>query len=80
MTLYKIIRHPDVDRDLRGIVDLIADYSGVETAFQKLEQIEATMKSLTKTPHQGSLRHEIYPNLRAIPTARKGVICFIVDD
>jgi plasmid stabilization system protein ParE len=31
-------------------------------------------------PPVGTLHHDIYPNLRAIPVARKGVITFVVDD
>lgn len=80
MSVYKIIRHPDVDQDLFDILDLIADYSGVEVALTKLEEIETTINNLALTPHVGSVRHEIIPNLQAIPTARKGVVCFIVDD
>lgn len=77
---YKILRHPAVDQDLLDIVDLIADYSGVEVALRKLAEIEATLKRLKHTPHTGTLRHDIYPDLRAIPTARKGVVSFVVDD
>lgn len=80
MPTYKILRHPSVDADLLDILDLIAEYSGVEVALRKLDEIETTLQNLEHTPHNGTLRHEIYPNLRAIPTARKGVICFVVDD
>ena len=77
---YKVIRHPAVDQDLFDILDLIADYSGIDVALIKLGQIEETINSLTSTPHTGSVRDDIYPGLRAIPTARKGVISFFVDD
>ena len=77
---YKIIRHPEVERDLINLVDLIAEFAGVAVAERKLNDVEASLKNLSDTPHIGSLRHEIYPNLRAIPVAEKGVISFIVDD
>ena len=77
---YRIFRHPDVERDLNGIVDLIVEFAGVETADKKLSQIEQTINRLTETPHIGTIRDDIFPGLRAIPTARKGVICFVVDD
>jgi toxin ParE1/3/4 len=80
MRKYKIFRHPNVELDLLDIVDLIAEYAGSTIAAQKLDQIEASVQKLAQTPHVGSLRHEIYPDLRAIPTARKGVIAFVVDD
>lgn len=77
---YHLIRHPQLERDLDDIVLLIAEYAGLETALRKLAEIETSLAALTMTPHIGTLRHEIYPNLRAIPTARKGVISFVVDD
>ena len=36
--------------------------------------------ALSVLPHVGTIRSEIYPNLRAIPAAKKGVIAFVVDD
>ena len=77
---YRILRHPEIEQDLDDITLLIADYAGVDIALQKLAAIEASLTSLSRTPHLGTLRHEIHPNLRTIPTARKGVITFIVDD
>lgn len=79
MTPFKIIRHPAVQNDLFDILDLIATYAGVEIALRKLGEIEETIKSLESRPFQGSIRNEIHSNLRAVPTARKGVICFFVD-
>ena len=80
MLLYKLVRHPDEDQDLFDILDLISNFAGTSVALAKLDEIETTINNLTSTPHVGSLRHEIVANLRAIPTARKGVVCFIVDD
>jgi len=80
MTAYRVLRHPDVAVDLFDIVDLIAEYAGVDVALRKLEEIEATLRGLAQMPHIGSLRHDIFPDLRAIPTARKGVVSFVVDD
>ncbi len=77
---YRILRHPAVRRDLFDIVDLVADYAGVETAQSKLAEIEAAIALLAQTPHIGSIRGEIAPGLRAIPAGRKGVVCFVVDD
>ncbi len=77
---YRVIRHPEVEHDLFDLTDLVADYAGIEIATRKLDEIESTLKNLSHTPHIGSLRHEIYANLRAIPVAGKGVISFIVDD
>lgn len=77
---YQIIRHPKVAQDLEDIVVLILDYAGSTSASRKLSEIETSIKALAATPHVGSLRHDIYPSLRAIPTARKGVISFVVDD
>lgn len=80
MPTYRLIRHPSVDRDLSDIARMIADCSGDEVARRKLDAIERTVRRLAQLPHIGSLRDEICPGLRAIPTARKGVVCFVVDD
>jgi len=80
MKTYKILRHPEVERDVFDILDLIADYSGAETALRKLVEIETTVQALAHKPQNGTLRNEILPGLRAIPAGRKGVVCFVVDD
>lgn len=80
MSPYRVLRHPDVAADLIDIVDLVAEYAGADTALRKLAEIEPTLRNLAQTPQIGSLRPEILPNLRAIPTARKGVVSFVVDD
>jgi plasmid stabilization system protein ParE len=77
---YRLYRHPDVEQDLFDIADLIAQYAGLDIAERKLEEIEQKLDNLARLPHVGTLRHDIYPNLRAIPVARKGVITFVVDD
>ena len=77
---YRILRHPEVERDVFDIVDLIAGYAGERVAARKLAEIEQTLKALSETPHIGSLRDDLHPELRAIPAARKGVITFTVDD
>jgi plasmid stabilization system protein ParE len=81
---YKILRHPLVEHDLRIIVRLIADNTGLgagpEIALAKLGEIEDAVRRLAETPHIGSLRDEISPGLRAIPAGRKAVIVFKIDD
>ena len=77
---YRIYRHPDIEQDLWDIAELIAQYAGLDVAERKLNEIEQKIDSLSQLPHIGTLRHDIYPNLRAIPVARKGVITFVVDD
>jgi plasmid stabilization system protein ParE len=69
-----------VARDLESIADLIADFAGVDVALRKLAEIEACLTRLADTPHVGSIHDEVAPGLRAIPAARKGVVCFVVDD
>lgn len=77
---YRLIRHPEIERDLDDIALLIAEYAGLETAYRKITEIETSIAAFAETPHKGSVRDEIFPNLRAIPTARKGVLSFVVDD
>ena len=77
---YQIKFHPLVANDLEVIARVIMDYAGPEVAERKLAEIQAIINTLQKTPHKGSIRHEIAPMLRAIPAGRKAVIAFVVDD
>ena len=77
---YRIRFHPAVQHDLKSIADMITAYAGPRAAERRLTEIEAVVLSLVDTPHQGSLRTEIAPGLRAIPAGRKAVIAFTVDD
>ena len=78
--LYQIFRHPAVEQDLFDLADLIAEYAGEHVAVRKLDEIEWCTNNLATTPHIGSIRDDLYPGLRAIPVARKGVVAFTVDD
>ena len=49
-------------------------------AERKPAEIEQAFVSLIRTPHKGSIRNEVAPELRAIPAGRKAVIAFAVDD
>lgn len=77
---YRIRFHPLVARDLDAIARWILDYAAPDIAARKLAEIEAAIATLRDTPHKGSLRGEIAPELRAIPAGRKAVIAFVVDD
>ena len=78
--IYSIRFHPLVSEDLDWIAEWISDYAGASSAAAKLDEIEATIRSLALTPHKGSRRDEIAPGIRAIPAGRKGVVVFAVDD
>ena len=80
MSPYRIVRHPLLAEDLISIALLIAEYAGAAIALRKVDEIEETIGKLRQVPHVGSIRDNIAPGLRAIPTAGKGVICFVVDD
>ncbi|MDA9009463.1 type II toxin-antitoxin system RelE/ParE family toxin, partial [Alphaproteobacteria bacterium] len=73
---WSVILHPAVDQDIFDIVDLICEYAGTAVAEGKLAAIERSLIALAENPYVGSLRNEIHPSIRAVPTARKGVIAF----
>jgi toxin ParE1/3/4 len=77
---FRIRFHPKVQDDLKSILRLIADYAGQAAAERRLTEIEGVIRTLSQTPHKGTLRHEIAPGLRAIPAGRRGVVAFVVDD
>ncbi|WP_115671487.1 type II toxin-antitoxin system RelE/ParE family toxin [Ciceribacter selenitireducens] len=77
---YKVDRHPLVRRDLMEITRLVGEYAGYDVSRRKMAEFRQTISQFEDFPHIGTLRHDIRPNLRAIPAAGKGVICFTVDD
>ncbi|MFC3061051.1 type II toxin-antitoxin system RelE/ParE family toxin [Paenirhodobacter populi] len=78
--IYRIRFHPSVADDLDWIAEWIFDYAGATSVAAKLDEIEATIRSLARTPNKGSRRDEISSGLRAIPAGRKGTVVFAVDD
>lgn len=80
MRHYRVVRHPQLAEDLNSIAFLIAEYAGTAVAMRKIGEIEDTIGKLRQVPHIGSIRDNIAPGVRAIPTAGKGVVCFVVDD
>ncbi|MCV3766327.1 type II toxin-antitoxin system RelE/ParE family toxin [Rhizobium sp. TRM95796] len=77
---YRIVRHQDVKFDLAAIVDLIGNFAGYQTAYDKIGQIEQALAMLRLHPYIGSPRSEVMPGLRVLPVSRRAVICFTVDD
>lgn len=77
---YRIVRHQDVKFDLAAIVDLIGNFAGYKTAYEKSGKIEQALAMLRLHPHIGSPRSEVMPGLRVLPVSRRAVICFTVDD
>jgi toxin ParE1/3/4 len=80
MKRYAIDRHPLVRRDFFDIARLIGEYAGYPIADLKTLEIESTISSLRQFPHIGAPRDDVFPGLRAVPTAEKAVVCFTVND
>ncbi len=80
MPIYRLEYHSDAVQDLVDIHNLIEDYAGRAIADRKMAEIEAATYRLESLPKIGSVRDDFAPNLRALPVADKGVICFTVDD
>ena len=49
-------------------------------AHRKLTEVKQTITDLRSRAAQGSVRDDRTPGLRAIPTGRKAVVAFTVDD
>lgn len=77
---YRVVRHPLVREDIFKITLFIGEYAGYEIAEGKIEKIEASLEGLSAFPHVGTVRSEIYPGLRVVPTAGKAVVGFTVAD
>jgi plasmid stabilization system protein ParE len=80
MARYRLQYHPHVADDLFKIFLLIEDYAGSDVAHRKLSEIELVMRNLCDFPYVGTARAAFNDNLRAIPAAEKGVICFTVSE
>ncbi|WP_299417391.1 type II toxin-antitoxin system RelE/ParE family toxin [uncultured Sulfitobacter sp.] len=77
---YKIRFHPEVADDLQIIAEIVADYSGLSVAKNKLTEIQSAVFSLADTPKKGTIRSELGVAVRAIPAGRKGIVVFEVDE
>ncbi|MHA7876152.1 type II toxin-antitoxin system RelE/ParE family toxin [Roseivivax sp.] len=77
---YRIRFHPAVTDDLNAITCWLIDYAGPQSAARRLDEIEATIASLTDLPQKGNCQDESAPELRAVPAGRKAVVAFTVDD
>lgn len=76
MTEWRIQRHPLVERDIRRIALYLLDYATPERVGQIIQQLDHDVDALRVNPYRGTRRDGILPGLRAIPSARKGVIAF----
>lgn len=77
---YRVTFHPAVTRDLDTIARRLLPAAGPRSTARVIETLRDAARSLSDTPHRGTLRHDILPGLRAIPAGRRGVICFTVND
>jgi len=85
---YAVLRARDIDHDLSAIFDFLFESHKAfgeddETAFARaaarIHGIEDAMAALSRAPHQGTLREEILPGLRAV-TKDRAIFYFDVDD
>ncbi len=79
MSLYRVIRHPLVDRDLERIALFLLDYTTLESVAVKLDSMESDISALAANPYRGTKHDEIHPCLRDLPSAKNGVIAFEVN-
>ena len=77
---YKITRYDDVKFDLAAILDLVGNYAGYDVGKRKVGEIEVTFSGLSRFPHLGSRRDDIFPGLRVIQSGEKAIVCFVVND
>ncbi|KQY48433.1 type II toxin-antitoxin system RelE/ParE family toxin [Rhizobium sp. Root483D2] len=78
--VYRIVKHPLIDRDIYDIADLVANYAGPAIGVAKANDIVRVIDNLADFPHIGSTRDDLRTGLRAIPAGEKGVVCFTVNE
>ena len=59
---YRIFRTETADNLIRGIILYIADNVGIDTAIEKLDEMEASINALSANPYLGEIPR--YPVLR----------------
>ena len=69
---YRIFRTETADNLIRGIILYIADNVGIDTAIEKLDEMEASINALSDNPYLGEIPR--YPVLR-----RQGYRVLILD-
>lgn len=75
-----IIFRPAAEADLIELFDYVAGASSPHRAGQYIDRIEAACLALAEFPERGSLRNDLYPNIRIIGFERRASIAFIIDD
>ena len=77
---YRVVRHPLVDRDIARIAAYLLEFTTPASVAGKIAALDRDVDALGDNPHRGSRRDEIFPGLRAIPSAGKGVIAFEINE
>lgn len=77
---YRVLRHPLVDRDIARIAAWLLQFTTPASVAGKIAALDRDVTALGDNPHRGSRRDEISPGLRAIPSARKGVIALEINE
>ena len=80
MARLRVVRHPLVDRDIARVATFLLQRTTPRSASRKLAALDADVNALGEDPYRGTVRIEIAPSLRAIPSAGRGVIAFEVRD
>lgn len=78
---YRVVHHPNVDGDLRAIKDWLLRFSDPGTPALRLAQIAESFTFLSRYPNVGTVRNEVAPGLRVVPSAdRHAAVAFVVSD
>lgn len=81
MTIFRLERHPLVERDIIRIAEFLLNYTTAESVEAKLAQMDRDVEALRENPFRGTRHGDILHGLRAIPSADKGVIAFqVIED
>lgn len=87
-TSFRLERTPQVDRDLRAILQFLMRSNvqfgepfdrAKQRAAKRVAKIEDAMETLAAVPHQGTLHPNIVPGLRSV-TKERAIFYFMVDD
>jgi toxin ParE1/3/4 len=76
---YRVLLHPEAERELNALYDDLADRAGPATAWRYVSGIRLFCSELADFPERGTERTELKPGLRVIGYRRRVGIAFSVE-
>ncbi len=71
---------PAAEADLTALFDYIAEASRPHRAGRYIGRVEAACLAVAEFPERGTMRDDLYPNIRIMGFERRASIAFLVNE